>query len=250
MNRRLRIGIVGLVALFLLAGCSAFGGAASESAVMEDRDYDWETDSDVVIDLGDDAYTAVHTVENQSTVRVYQSNRYGIENPLPIRSVQFRYTNGTVVNASQIDIDETRSSVYLHLPEDHGQVAFTASKRSTEFRTPVFTDGEYTVKVPPGERVDNIVFATVRPGGSEQEIVDDRVHVTWSELSSGSIRVEYYTPRDVYLFAGLVLLAGTGALIGIGYVYRQIQQLRRQREELGLDVDVAEDDSDPPPGMR
>lgn len=251
MNRRLLYGLAGLLALVLLAGCTAFGGATSEAGLLEEREYEWETETDVVIDLGDGEYSAVHEIENRSTVRLYQSTRYGIENPIPVRSVQFRYENGTVVNASEIGVEETRNSVYLDLPDENGQLAYTASKRSKEFRTPVFTDGSYTVKVPPGHRVDNFVLATVRPGGSEQEIVDDRVHITWSDLSSGSIRVDYYLARDLYLFAGLVVVAGIGAAIALGYVYRQIQQLRREREELGLDLDTGDDGSDgPPPGMR
>lgn len=251
MNRRLWLGILGFVVLMSLAGCTAFTGATSESGLMANASYDWETDTDVEIDLGDDAYTAVHTIEGQQRINLYQSNRYGIENPLAIRALQFRYENGTVANASEIGVSETRSAVELTLPAEDGQLAYTAPKRSKEFVTPVFTSGSYTVKVPPDHDVENFVLGTVRPRGADSEVIDGRVHLTWSDISSGSIRVNYYLERDLYLFGGLVIVGSIVAAIGIGYVYRQIQALRRKREELGLDLDMSDDDSrDPPPGMR
>lgn len=251
MNRRCWLGILGFLAVVALAGCTAFMGATSEAGLHADAEYDWDTETDVVIDLGDDSYTAVHTIEDRSHLRVYQSNRYGIENPIGIRALQFRYENGTVVNASAFGISETRSAVELDLPADNGQVAYTAPKRSKEFTSPVFTPGSHTIKVPPDHHVENFVLGTVRPRGANTEVVDGRVHLTWGDLSSGLIRVNYYLERDLYLFAGLVVIGSIGAVIALGYVYRQIQQLRREREELGLNLDVSDDDSKgPPPGMR
>lgn len=252
MNRRLLVGLGGIILLIVLAGCTSFGGATSESGLAENTTYDWDTETDVVIDLDEGEYTAVYDIENQSSISIYQSTRYGTEHPIGVRGVQFRYPNGTVVNASAIEVSESRSAVNLDLPAENGQLAFTAPKRSNQFALPVFIEGSYTVKVPEGHRVDNMILATVRPGGYESELVDDRVHLTWADLTSSSLRVEYYLARDLYLFAGLIVTAIFAGGIGIGYVYRQILQLQREREELGLDVDVDDDPTQkgPPPGMR
>lgn len=247
MNRRLLVGIGAFVLLIVLAGCL---GATSESGLTEDASYDWETDSTVTIDLDEGAYTAVIQIEETEEFRVYQSTRYGTEHPVGVRSVQFRYPNGTVVNASEIGIRETRSSVYIDPPAQNGTIAYTASKQSKEFTSPVLRSGDWEIILPEGHRVDNMILATVRPGGYNEEVIDDRVHLTWDELASGQIRIQYYLARDLYLFGGLILAAGIAGAIGIGYVYRQILNLRRKREELGLDLDMDDEfGRDPPRGM-
>ncbi len=248
MSRRRVLAVFGLGLLLALSGCTLFGGATTNAALFESAEYEWDTDADVVIDLREDEYAAVHRIENRSSIRIYQSTRYGIENPIPIRAVQFRYPNGTVVNASAMEISESRSDVTIELPAEQGQLAYIGPKRAKEFHTPVFTAGAYTVKVPPGHDVENFVLGTVRPRGAETSTVDGRVHVRWEQLEEGTIRINYYLTRDLYLFAGLIGAASIAALIGVGIVYRQIQELRRRREEMGLDVE--EDSNGPPPGMR
>lgn len=253
MSTRRRTFAIGLlVVLLFLSGCMGFGSATSEERLLESATYDWDTETDVRIDLGESEYRSVYSMENRSTMRIYQATRYGTEHPVQIRSLQFRYDNGTVVNASAIGVEESRSAVYLDLPAEDGQVAFTAPKRSKSFSTQVFVEGSYEITVPPGHRVDNIVLGTVRPGGYDTELVGDRVHITWEDVTSRSIRVEYYLERDLYLFAGLVVTAAIAGAIGIGYVYRQVQALRRRREEMGLDLDLDDDDDGrrPPPGMQ
>lgn len=248
---RRRLVILAVLAILALGGCTTFGGATSEAGLTEDAGYDWGTEADVEYDLAAGEYTAVYAIENRSSISIYQTTRYGTEDPIGIRAVQFRHPNGTVVNASEIGVSEDRSSVDLDLPADEGQLAFTASKRSKEFVIPVFVEGSHTVKVPADHRVENFVLGTVSPRGYETETVGDRVFVRWGDLASGSIRVEYYLARDVYLFAGLIGMAAIAGVLGIGFVYRQIQQLRREREALGLDVETGDDGGKgPPPGMR
>lgn len=252
---RRRVAALALVALVALSGCAGFGSVTSEEGLAEDASYDWDTDADATItfDEDDDEYRAVYTIENRSTVRVYQSTRYGNDQPIGIRAVQFRYPNGTVVGTEEIEVDETRSEVYVHLPAETGQLAYTTGSHSKNFQTQAFVEGSYEVILPPGHRVENFVLATVRPSGHETELdgETDRVHIRWDEVSSGtSISVRYYLERDLYLFGGLVVIASAGALIGMAYVYRQIKRLQERREEMGLDVDVDDDRRRPPPGMR
>lgn len=251
MNRRL-LAAFSLLVLIALAGCAGFGSVTNDEGLEEDAEYDWDTDANATIDVGDDEYKAVYTIEGRSTVRLYESTRYGNDRPIDVRAVQFRYPDGTVVGMEEIEVEETRSEVYVHLPAEEGQLAFTSDSRSRNFQTDTFVDGSYEVILPPGYRVDNFVLATIRPGGHETTLNEetDRVHIRWDEMDADSITVRYYLGRDVYLFGGLVVVASIGALIGLGYVYRQIQELKRRREEMGLDVDVEDDRDGPPPGMR
>lgn len=250
MNRRRTLAIVGVALLVSLSGCTLLGGTTTNAELFESAEYGWDTDTDVVIDLGEDEYAAIHQIENRSSVRIYHSTRYGIENPIPIRAVQFRHPNGTVVNASAMDISESRSAVNVELPAEEGQLAYIGPKRDKEFQTPAITDGSYTVKVPPGHDVENFILGTVRPRGAETTTVDGRVHVIWDQLGDGTIEVSYYLVRDLYLFGGLVVAASIAALIALGMVYRQIQELRREREEMGIDIDADDSSDGPPPGMR
>ena len=251
MNRRLLLALGGLCLLLLLSGCMGFGQSTSDAGLAEEAAYDWGQDVDVSVDLDDRQYTAVYHIENVSELRVYQSTRYGTEHPVSVRAVQFKHTNGTVVNASEIAIRETRSAVYIAPPADEGELAYTAPKQSKSFTTPVTMAGSWEVTIPEDHRVDNRILGTVRPGGSEQTVEDTHVTVRWNELSSGTVRIEYYLARDVYLFLGLLGAAALAGGGGIAYVYREMIQLRKRRSELGLDLDDGDDEGGwRPPGFR
>ncbi len=250
MKRREFLAAGGAVGAVAVAGCAGFGSLTSEDGLSEETEYDWETDANATIEITDGEYQAVYTIEDQSTMRLYQSTRYGDDNPIDVRAVQFRHPDGTVVGAEEIEVEETRSEVNVTFPAEEGQFAFTSDSQSRNFATETFSDGSYEVILPPGYRVDNFVIGNVRPGGSETEIIDDQTHIRWEEMDASAISVRYYLERDVYLFGGLIVVASIGAAIAGAYVYRQMEELRRRREEMGLDVDVEDDDSKPPPGMR
>lgn len=251
MNRREFLAAGAVAGSTAIAGCAGFGSVTSEEGLNEDAGYDWDTDANATIAIGDGEYQAVYTIEDESTIRLYESTRYGDDRPIDVRAVQFRYPDGTVVGMDEIEVEETRSEVYVHLPAENGQLAFTSDSQPNNFASETFVDGSYEVILPPGYRVDNFVLGTVRPGGYESELVGDQVHLRWDEMEADAVSVRYYLERDVYLFAGLIVIASIGAAIAGSYVYRQIQELRRQREEAGLDVDIEDDDQDgPPPGMR
>lgn len=250
MKRREFLAAGGTAGAVAVAGCAGFGSVTSEDGLSEETEYDWDTDADATIEITDGESRAVYTIEDESTVRLYQSTRYGDDNPIDVRAVQFRYPDGTVVGMDEIEVEETRSEVYVHLPADEGQLAFSSDSQSRNFATETFVDGSYEVILPPGYRVDNFVLGNVRPGGSEIETVDDQSHIRWDEMDASAVSVRYYLERDVYLFGGIIAIASTGAAIAGAYVHRQMKELRRRREEMGLGVDVEEDDRKPPPGMR
>ncbi len=251
MNRQL-LATLGLLVLVVSSGCTGFGSVTSQEELRQNATYDWDTDANATITVEDGEYRAVYTIENRSTVRLYHSTAYGNDRPIDVRAVQFQYPNETVVGMNEISVEETRSEVYIHLPTQQGQLAFTSDTSTNNIQTRTFVDGSHEVVLPSGYRVENFVLGNVRPGGYETTTDDqNRVHIRWDDVSTDTISVQYYLARDVYLLGGIAVIASLGAAIGLAYVYRQIQDLRRRREEMGLDIDVEDDDSDgPPPGMR
>ena len=246
MNRRLVFATFVVVVMIALAGCTDFLGprAISESDLDETAEYDWETDAAATITFdGDSEYRAIYDVDTE-TFEVYQTDRLNNDRHLNVRAVQYRYPNGTVLNGSELSVETTRTATVITLPDDEGQVAYTASTPSKRFESPQLVDGSHEVILPPNHYVENILFGQVRPGGYETEQVGDRLHLSWNDGPGDQMRVHFYLQRDIYIFAGilgLVLILSGGAA---GRVYLQIRDLRRERDELGLSLDIDDERSD------
>lgn len=253
MNRRfLTLCAVGL--LVVLSGCLGGTSEIPEEELAQDAEYEWDADATVHFNLTESrAYTAVIDVENRSELRIHRETVYQGDQPIDLRALQFRFENGTVVNGTHEGLNATRTSdeTVLSFPASNGTVAYTAPRAGKSFASPVFIEGSYSLDLPEGTRVGIPLLSQTRPGGYESVVEDNRMSLVWEELSSGSIRVQYYLVRDLYLFGGLFLLASFVGVAGVTYYLREIRQAKAKREEVGLDVEVPEDDSDgPPPGMR
>ncbi|PSP82960.1 hypothetical protein BRC83_07930 [Halobacteriales archaeon QS_1_68_17] len=248
------LAALGLLAVLVgLAGCSTIlgPGEPNQERLNEPAEYDWETDATASINVSRSSYTAVYRI-NGSTMQVYRTDGLGTENPLSLTGLKFRYPNGTVVNASALEVSKTRKRTVLEFPTEEGQVAFTAPRQGKTFATPVFVTGTYEVTLPPGARVGVPLLSQVRPGGYRTDVQNDRMTIRWNEVETNSLSVRYYLARDLWLFGGLVALAFVVGAGGVAYYVRQIRELERRREEVGLDVDTEDDDlgGGPPPGMR
>ncbi|MFB6297829.1 MAG: DUF5803 family protein [Salinirussus sp.] len=252
--RRTTVAAGGLVVLALLAGCGLGSSNISEEKLNENATYDWETGADVSFDLSRSSYAAVVSVNNSTSLSVYERDALGTESPVQLSKLRFRYPNGTIVSAEEANLTATLASkrTNVGLPAERGQVAYTASRNGKQFSTPVFVAGTYEITLPAGTRIGIPLLSQAGPGGYETTVEDNRMTVRWAELSSGTAQVRYYLQRDLLLFGGLI---GLVVMIGAGgalYYLRQIRRLENQREELGLDVDYEDDPGDrgPPPGMR
>lgn len=259
-----------LVALALLVGLSGCAGLLGGGEVSEERldeppaePYAWNASVDAHITVTENAtFRAVYRT-NESEMELYRRDGFGGRNAIPVRSLRYRYPNGTVITGSEFvarggGVSRSRDEVTVTMPDDvppnaTGQLAFSSESTPKRFSLPTFVTGSYEVVLPEGRRIGFPLFGRAAPPGHETtRDADGRVHVRWDRVESDAVSVRFYLQRDLAIFggiaAGLVLLGVGGAL----YYRRRIEALRRRREELGLDVEVEDDDldDDGPPRMR
>jgi len=261
MRRRV-LALCGLALLVFLAGCSFGGGEIPEDELTGEADYDWETDANASFTLQDserfsfasETYAAVIDVGNQSSLGVYQVGTIQGESAIQIEALQFRYPNGTVVNATHGNLTAVQGSdsTELRLPAANGTVGYTSARDGKRWVTPAYVDGEYEVTLPAGGRVGLPLLSRAVPGGYETSVADNRMTVRWDDPDRDQVVVRYYLVQDLYLLGGIAGFAAVVALGGLLYYYRSIRAARQKREDVGLDVEMDDDEfgDDPPPGMR
>lgn len=265
MNRRLLLVAVAVTGLVATAGCLGYvtGGGEIDDATLDrepSAEYNWDTDRDVYVEICTDAtFLGVYDVSDADELRLYRETGYGTEEPLDLRAFRYQYPNGTVITGSEFrarggEIEQTTDEVWVRFPADgelsEGKIAFQASSTPKRFVLPVYVTGSHEVVLPPDREATFPVFGNVAPRGYEVEQRGDRQHVVWEEVDGGSLLVQFYLERDLYIFAVIVLIATTIGLGGALYYKRKLERLREEREEMGLDVDGDDDSDDPPPGMR
>lgn len=261
MRRRL-LALCGLALLVFLAGCFGGGGEIPEDELTGEADYNWETDANASFTLQDserfsfasETYAAVIDVQNQSSLEVFSVSTIQGESALQIEALQFRYRNGTVVNATHQNLTAVRGSdnTEIRLPADNGTVGYTTSREGKRWVTQRYVDGPHEVTLPPGGRVGIPLLSRTVPGGRETSVSDNRMTIQWEDPGTDRLVVRYYLVQDILLLGGIAGLAAIVALGGVLYYYQTIRKARQKREEVGLDVEVDDDEfgDDPPPGMR
>ncbi|MWV39409.1 DUF5803 family protein [Natrialba sp. INN-245] len=256
MNKRLVLAVVAVGFLVSLAGCSMIFGGISDEELDRDQEYDdlRDREADVAVDIegggiiGSGEFRAVYDLNETEELSMHRSNIYRDE-ALDIHSVRYWYPNGTELTGSELEVDQSRSSTEVRVPDGNGTLAVSGDAGSRTFQLPAYVDGSYDVTIPEGYRTSNLLFGDVNPGGYERDIVDDQERLTWDNVDS-TVSIRFYRTQDIPLFAGLVAVAVLLGGAGIGYYYRQVKRLEEQREELGLDIDIEDDDDGPPPGLR
>ena len=244
MNRRLALAVLAVLTLTVTAGCLDYvtgGGEISDNVLDTDPDaaYDWETDRNVTLTLDTGSqFRGVYNVSADQRLRLYQPTSIGQEGPLDISAVRFRYDNGTVISGTELrargEIDQTPDEVYVTVPAD-GRLAFTAGATPRRLTLPVYIEGSYEVILPEGSRMDFFLFSNAVPAGATTERVDNRVHVTWENVESSSILVQYYKQNDLTIFGAIIGVLSAIAVGGLYYYRRQIDRLHATRVEMGLD---------------
>lgn len=257
MTRR-RLVVGALLVLVALSGCTTLLGPGDPDPqqLNESANYTWDTSVDVSITVEKNTFRGVYSVENRSELEVYERDALGQESFLEVSALQYRYPNGTVVNASSpaLSASQTRERTVLDVPnESDGQVAFSAPRQGKQFTTPVFVEGSTTLTLPPGARVGVPLLSKVSPPADERSVTDDRMTLQYENVTNRNMNVRYYLQRDLLIFGSIFLGAIVFGVGGALYYLRQIRQLKRRREETAIDVDTEDDDigdQGPPPGMR
>lgn len=231
------LAALGLAVLVFTAGCMGGGGGPTQEQLSEDADYDWEKDAAVAIDVSGGEYTLVATVDNQSRVRLARSDGFGGRNPLRISAVQFRYPNGTVVGADEIDVSTRNSRTVVEFPADNGTFAYTANAGGRSVTIPVGFEGSHELVLPGGMRTAVPVFGVVEPPGYQKSVENNRLHVRWESLDGGTIDAKFYLQQDIYLFGAITGVLALVAVLGVVYYRIRIRRLEENRESAGLDVE-------------
>lgn len=252
MTRRHRLVLAGLFCLVALAGC--FGPSEiPDDRLQENATYDWDTDVNASYTVEESSYQAVYAVANRSTISINTRDLLGVDEPVQISALQFRFPNGTDVNATHANLSATttQSATEISLPASNGTVAYTAPRNGKRFSTPVAVPGSQSVTLPPNTRVGVPILSQVSPGNYSTDVADDRMTIRWPSVDDGTLVVRYYLQRDLLIFGSLLLIAIVVGGGGLVYYLRQIRQLESIRKEIGIDVDEDDDPRDrgPPPGM-
>ncbi|MFC5970392.1 DUF5803 family protein [Halomarina salina] len=237
-----------LVLLTVSAGCtSLFGpGEVSDDQLNENATYDdvWQQDAQVYIDVRSNDYRAVYDLgENRTTLQVFGRNAFGLERPLDISGLRYRFDNGTVVSTDQhanFTVDQGREQLRITVPEANGTLAFTAPKSGKSFGVPAFIEGvSYEAALPPKTDVAVPLLSSVDPSPTRTTDEDGRIHIYWDSVSR-DVSVRYYLDRDLLIFGALAGILTVAGIAGALYYLRQIRELERRREDVALDVNREE----------
>lgn len=257
MNRR-RLAVLALVAAVFLSGCGIFGGGEiDDDDLLEEQEYDWDTNATASFDLdvSSSAYAAVVTVENRSTLEIHRDSWVRGDRSISIEALQFQFANGTVVNATHPGLTAIEGSdeTTIELPASNGSVGYTAPRDGKSWSLQAPVDGTYRLDLPESTRVGIPLLSRTTPSIDDETLTDDQMSLYWNDVETGdTLAVRYYLVRDLWLFGGLFAIAVSLGIGGVTYYYRQIQRAKRKREDVGLDIDYEDDPGDdgPPPGMR
>lgn len=231
-----RVSAVALLCLLIgLTGC--LGGGIDQEALAENQTYDWETDADVTFNVTGGSFHAVHSVQNGSVVTAFRDTEFQGEQPISISAVKFRYENGTIVGAEEIEVEQTGGRTLIRPPDGTGQLAYSARSRPKDFQIGLNRTGSYEVILPPKMRIGVPFMGMISPGGAELSVSNDRTHLYWESLEDGNIDLHYYLERDFWIFAGIVGMGILGGIAVVIYFRVQIRQLRRRIERSGLDIE-------------
>ncbi len=271
MNRRL-LAVFALVVVLGLVGCTSILGTDVDDpeALSEDADYGYDTEYDAFLTINRNNYTAVYNVSakvtgDNETIQLWRTNALTVEQPLELSALQFKHANGTVVRyvdgepvriyedgsqepTDSLAVDNTRRRTIVELPADEGQLAFTTPKTGKQITVHTPVHGSYEVALPPNTDAAIPLLSRVQPSNDDRREVGDRVHLQWDSVETSVLAIRWYLDRDLWLFGGLVVIAGIVGVVGSVYYYRQIKRAEKRREEEGFEIEY-EDDDGPPPGM-
>ncbi|MDZ5812707.1 DUF5803 family protein [Halorubrum sp. AD140] len=253
MNRRFVVATALVLLLVASSGCLTYlndgGEVGNETLDAEPpMEYEFDADRDATFELSTgNQYTAVYDVSDVEELRLYRQTPYMGDQPLEFEAFRYRTADGEVLNGSEFrarggEVDRTPDETWVRFPDDmdDGHVAFSSAGSPRRFTTLAYVDGSYAVTLPSGFSTDFPVVGHVSPRDHEIETVDGRDRITWESVEGGSVVVQSYRETDLLVFGVILAVALVAAVVGTAYFRRQLEALREQRRELGLDVDDEE----------
>lgn len=228
--------LAGMLVVLLVgsAGCTVLSpGEVDQDALGEDVAYEWDTQANGTIRVGEDGYRAVYNISNRSEVQLFEFDRFNNERPFDPRGVKFRFPNGTVVGAEGMTVEKTRSFTVISLPATEGKFAYSGPKSGKHVRVPTVIPGSHEMILPESARIQYPLFGRVLPRDYTWEMEGDMVHIHWDDVRTDQIIVRYYLVRDLWLFGGIVGIAFLVLIGGGVYLWRELQEVRERRGEVG-----------------
>jgi len=228
------LAVLAVVGLAITAGCLGTG-TLDDAALNEPANYDWNTTHDATVTIDNGSYRAVLTLHNQQNVSLFGPGEFGGQSALPVSAVQYRYPNGTVLNASSLTVEEKDERTVIEAPTTSGKMAYTGEIRSSSLYLSVAVNGSHAVTLPPGTDVRAPVVGQATPRNYEMVSDTDRHTLIWENPETEVISVDYYSERNLYIFVGVLGIGTVIAGAGVLYFRRQLAELAARRGQMDPD---------------
>lgn len=227
--RRELIAAAGLALILLLAGCTGTPQPSIDAGYAGN----WNASEDVVYYVQGDHHTTVLRT-NSTEVEVWTEGGLGGDQPVRLTDARFRFSNGSVVNASTVEVGASRTTVSLPAPT--GQLAFAAPTSPGRLSRPIPVEGSVRVVLPDETDARNLFLGGISP--ADYEVVrEEPLTLRWEDLDQGRVvTVRYYNERDPLLLIALLSVLVAGALAVLLYYQRVFTELERDRK--GLEDDL------------
>lgn len=224
MRRQLTVTFA-FTCLLVLAGCTSTPTPNIDSA-YEGK---WNASEDAAYYVEGDHHTTILRV-NSTEIEVWVQGGLGGDQPVRFTDARFRYPNGTVVNASSVEVGASRTTVTV--PMRRGRLAFAAPTSPGRLSRPLPVDGNVRVVLPNGTDARNIFLGGITPG-SYEVVSEDPLTLKWTDLDKGTvIEVRYYNERDPVLLIALLSALVAAAIAVLLYYQRVFSELARDRSGL------------------
>lgn len=223
--RRELIAAAGLASLILLAGCTS----TPQSSIDAGYAGKWNASEDVVYYVDGDHHTTVLRT-NSTEIQVWTQGGLGGDQPVRLTDARFRFPNGSVVNASSVEVGASRTTVTV--PLRRGKLAFVSPTSPGRLSRPIPVDGSVRVVLPNDTDARNLFLGGISPAGYEV-VREEPLTLRWDDLDQGRVvTVRYYNERDPLLLIALLSVLVAGALAVLIYYQRVFTELERDRKGL------------------
>lgn len=228
MRGRVALAVV-LLGMVVLTGC------LSPLPQEEEVDHSgvWNTTEDATYHLERNTFTAVVRVDNfeSDEFEVWERDPFGGDNPVRIVGVEFRDSEGDVMEIADEDIDMSSDRTVVTLPESEGRIAYIAEKSSSEFTHPTPVTGSVRVTLPEGADARDFFLGGISPPNYEV-VSEDPLVLRWEEVERGTyVTVEHYREGYPMILVGALVVLAVAAVVVVYYYRRRLENMKEKKLE-------------------